>query len=291
MKILTFINPCACDGKTLRMEPKIKNWLSKTSHEFLFMVSSSPEEMRMKMLDAKSNGFDAIYLIGGDGTIHEALPSIAKMDLPFGIIPIGRGNDFARNIRISRDVKENCIIPQHPMIHKIDLPTINGIPFGSIASLGFDATVSKLAHDHRGYFGGTLGYIICVLKALRSFKPFSIDITIDDYNWKGRISMIAMANGPYYGGGMKIAPQAVMNDGKITMCIVRELSSTELLQQFPKVFKGTHVSHPSVYIRSGRQIQLSAENHQEIFADGEHCGTLPAICKIGNQMVKIILPK
>jgi YegS/Rv2252/BmrU family lipid kinase len=211
-----------------------------------------------------------------------------ETNLPFGFLPCGRGNDFARNIGLTTNLRTNCALPSNPLFHQFDLPTINNIPFVAVAYVGFDAEVNRLANDGKGYFGGTLGYIVCVLKALKNFIPFEVEITIDDHTTKERVMMVTVANAPFYGGGMKIAPEAKMNDGVLDICIVKEISKFELLQQLPKVFKGTHVFHPRIMMKTGQRIKLVSDEHREIFADGEYAGNLPAECMIGNRKVKVM---
>ncbi|MDI6764669.1 MAG: YegS/Rv2252/BmrU family lipid kinase [Thermodesulfobacteriota bacterium] len=288
MRILVVVNPAAGGGKTLRLLPRIKRWLSESPHEFLFVIPKSPEEMRQEILNAPAGGMEAVLLLGGDGTVHDALPAIAKTNLPFGFLPCGRGIDFARNTGLPMDLKESCDLPSSPSVYQSDLPTINGKPFICIAYVGFDAEVNKLTNDGKGYFNGTLGYTVCVLKALKKFKPFEIEMTIDDHCLRERVMMVSVANGPYYGGGMKIAPQATMDDGILDICIVKEISKWELLRQFPKVFKGTHISHPKIIMKSGRSIKIVSDESREIFADGEHVGSLPAECMIGSRTIRIL---
>lgn len=291
MKILVIANPLAGRGKTLRHLPRIKRWLSESAHEFLFEITESAAEMHSRILDASSRGIDALLLSGGDGTVHQALPAVAETGIPFGFLPCGRGNDFARNIGQPMDLKSNCAWLSAPSLRQLDLPSIDQkIPFMAIAYVGFDSEVNRLANAHQGYFNGTLGYIICVLKALKNFKPFEIEITIDDRTWKERVMMVSIANGPFYGGGMKIAPQAVMDDGVLDICIVKEISKLELLRQFPKVFKGTHVTHPKIMMSSGRKVKIVSDEERELFADGEHAGKLPAECTIGSQTIQVLAP-
>jgi YegS/Rv2252/BmrU family lipid kinase len=288
MRILVIVNPAAGGGKTLRLLPRIKRWLSESPHEFLFVIPKSPEVMRSEIINASAQGIDAILLSGGDGTVHQALPAIAKTNISLGFLPCGRGNDFARNTGILSNLKKSCHLPPDPYFSKIDLPTVNNTPFIGIAYVGFDAEVNKLTNDGKGYFNGTLGYTVCVLKALKKFRPFEIEMTIDDHSLRERVMMVSVANGPYYGGGMKIAPQAAMNDGILDICIVKEISKWELLRQFPKVFKGTHISHPKIIMKSGRSIKIVSDESREIFADGEHVGSLPAECMIGSQTLRIL---
>ena len=288
MRILVIVNPAAGGGKTLRLLPRIKRWLSESPHEFVFVIPKSPEEMRSEILNASANGIDAILISGGDGTVHDILPAIATTNLPLGFLPCGRGNDFARNTGLPTDLKKSCDLPSIPPVYQSDLPTINGKPFIGIAYVGFDAEVNGLVNEGKGFFNGTLGYTVCVLRALKNFKPFEIEMTIDDHSLRERVMMVSVANGPYYGGGMKIAPQATMDDGILDICILIEISKWELLRQFPKVFKGTHISHPKIIMKSGRSIKIVSDESRKIFADGEHVGSLPAECIIGSQTIRIL---
>lgn len=267
---------------------RIKTALEQSSHDFLWQITDSPQKMKEGIFDASRNGVRCVLLMGGDGTVHEALSSIEQTSLPFGLLPCGRGNDFARNIGISLNLTKNCIIPAEPLFFRLDLPSINGNFFGSIACMGFDAEVNKFAMEKKGYFGGTLGYIICVLRALKTFKPFEVEIRIDDFRWGGQVMMVAISNGPYYGGGMKIAPHASMNDGLFDVCVIQEVSKGKLLREFPKVFRGTHIPHPKVLMKRGKRVEVNGDQHREIFADGEQAGTIPCVAEIGGQQIYVM---
>jgi YegS/Rv2252/BmrU family lipid kinase len=246
--------------------------------------------MCSEIIGASAQGFDAVLLLGGDGTVHDALPAILSANIPFGYLPGGRGNDFVRNIGFTADLRKSCRIPSNPLFHQLDLPIINQTPFISTAYVGFDAEVNRLANDKKGYFDGKLGYTICVLKALKNFKPFEIEMTIDGHRFRERVMLVTIANGPYYGGGMKIAPQAIMDDGVLDICIVKEISKLELLRQFPKVFNGTHITHPKIIMTSGKKIKITSDESREIFSDGEYVGILPAECTIGSQSLRVLFP-
>jgi YegS/Rv2252/BmrU family lipid kinase len=246
--------------------------------------------MRERIENARSAGFDAVVLIGGDGTVHEALPAVTAEGLPLGIIPCGRGNDFARNLGLPLDPRANLFLDGVPERRRVDLPSVNGVPFGSIACIGFDAEVNRLARDGRGYFRGTLGYLVCVLRALPGFRPFDVQVRIGDRFWSGEILMMAVANGACYGRGMKIAPAAIMEDGRLDVCIVEPLPKLELLWNFPQVFRGTHITHPKVTMDSGSSVVVSSTEPHEIFADGEYVGTTPAVCAISRQSLELLLP-
>lgn len=288
MNILVIVNPLARNGKTLKNLSKVRKTIEESPHDFIWRVTDTPEEMRTEISNATQNEIHCILLMGGDGTVHEALPAIKQTALPFGLLPCGRGNDFARNIGIPRNLLRNCSLSSDPLFLGLDLPFINDRPFGSIACIGFDAEVNKFAKEKKGYFGGTLGYIICVMRALKAFRPFDVEIRIDDFIWSGRIMMVVISNGPYYGGGMKIAPDALMNDGSFDVCIIQEVSKWELLREFPKVFRGTHTDHPKVLIKSGERVEVNSAEKREIFADGEYIGNIPCVATIGEQRIQVM---
>lgn len=290
MRLLVVVNPSAGYGKTLRLLPKVRQWLSESSHELEFVIPNSPEEMRQEIERVSGQGIDAILLLGGDGTVHDALPAVAAKNIPFGFLPCGRGNDLVRNAGLHANLKKNCSLPPNLSFSRFDLPTVNQIPFIGIAYVGFDAEVNRMANDGVGHWSGKLGYIAGVFGTLKNFRPFEIEMTIDGETLRERVMMVSIANAPFYGGGMKIAPQAVMDDGLLDICIVKEISMLELLRQFPKVFKGTHIYHPKIIMKSGRRIKMVSDEPREVFADGERVGTLPAECMIGGQTVRVLTP-
>jgi YegS/Rv2252/BmrU family lipid kinase len=290
MKILAVVNPFSSAGKTSKLLPYFKSLTSDSFHQFDWQLFDSKEKMSSAILSAKSLEFDAIMVAGGDGTISNALPDVIKTGLPICYLPCGRGNDFARNVGIPLDIKKALSYPSEPKIKHIDLPTVNDVPFGSTAYIGVDTKVTELANRPNRLFKGKIGYNFYVLKALFNFDPFEIEIITDDDIWKGRIMMVVIANGSDYGGGMKIAPDAVIDDGILNLCIVKETSKLKLIRQFPKVFSGNHTSDPNVILKSGKQILIKADRHHKVFADGEYIQDLPVTITIKKQSLPVLMP-
>jgi diacylglycerol kinase (ATP) len=288
VRFLTLANPMAASGRAARMLPEITARFTGTPHAASGVVVASVVEMRSRILGARADGFEALILVGGDGTLHDALPAILEADLPLVLVPLGRGNDFARNIGVEPREWMKWDLRSEPFLRDIDLPSVNGVPFGSIACAGFDATVNRLARKHKRLFQGRIGYALCVLTALREVRAFPARIVADDAQWSGRALMIAVANGPCYGGGMRIAPGAVMDDGRLDVCIVEEISRLVLVSQFPRVYRGTHLGHPSVHILTGGRVEITADEPQDVYADGEYAGTLPAVCAVGGRKVRVL---
>jgi len=290
MNLLGIVNPRAAGGRSLKRLPALRAALDSSQHAVDWVVASSIGEARRRIREAPSCGVDGVLLVGGDGTVHGALPALREAALPFGILPCGRGNDFARNLGMPLHAPAANWRNDDVQIRHVDLPTVDGRPFASVASLGFDALASRLAVEHAGFFGGTFGYVVCVLRALRSFEPFDVELTVDEWSWKGRITLVAVANGACYGGGMRIAPNATMDDGVLEVCVVKAVSRTTLLAQFPKVFRGTHGSHPAVITVSGSVVTVQTCRSEVLYADGEYVGRTPTVVAVEPRSLPVLIP-
>jgi YegS/Rv2252/BmrU family lipid kinase len=290
MRLLVLINPHAAGGRSLRSLPRIRARLAAAGHAADFATTPTVEEMRRRIRKSARASVDGILLAGGDGTLHQALPALAGTDVPFGVLPCGRGNDFARNLGLPTRLDTVLREPVAFVVDEIDLPRINGEPFLSITGTGLDAQVNQLACDRQGWFHGRLGYLVCIVKALRNFAPLEVRLRVDDRAWQGWITLIAVANGPGYGGGLRIAPGADMRDGWLDVCVVKKVSRLELLRNLWRVMRGRHLDHPSVFLWRGRRVEISTDRPQPIFGDGEFMGTTPAACVVGDAKIRILRP-
>ena len=288
MRLLGLVNPNAGGGAALRRVAQLRA-CGPMAHEVEWVVTRSAYEAEELIARAAAGGVDGVVLVGGDGTVHRALGALAGAALPFAIIPAGRGNDFARNIGLGRGA--GALLRSRDIgVRRVDLPVVNGRAFGSVACLGFDAEVSRLARERAGRLGGTAGYLVCVGRALARLRPFPVELAVDGWRWSGDITLLAVANGPCYGGGMRIAPQAIMDDGVLDVCLVCRVGRATLLWHLPKVFRGEHAGHPRVILRRGPTVTIETEGAREIYADGEPAGSTPAVCSIGATQLRVLVP-
>jgi diacylglycerol kinase (ATP) len=117
-----------------------------------------------------------------------------------------------------------------------------------------------------------------------------VELEVDGWRWTGDVTLVAVANGPCYGGGMRIAPGAVMDDGLLDVCLVRQVGRATLLRQLPGVFRGKHIGHARVVLRRGSTVTLRTERAREIYADGEPAGCTPAVCSMGAARLQVLVP-
>ena len=288
MRLLGLANPDAAGGRALRRLARLRAEPS-VRHEVDWVVTRDGAEAGRIVRTARA--VDGAVLLGGDGTVHTALGALADTGLPFGVVPAGRGNDFVRNLGLRPRVAETLLRAANLVVRHCDLAQVNGVPFANIASVGFDAVVNRLAYEGAGVLGGTAGYVICVLRALATLRPVAASITVDDWRWSGEITMVAVANGPCYGGGMRIAPDAALDDGLLDVCVVRRVSRATLLRHFPRVFRGEHTRHPDVIVRRGASVRVETEHPEDVYADGEWSGQTPASWTVQRRGLRVLVPE
>ncbi len=306
MNITVLINPRAGGGRPPKLLPLVRRWLPQLSHRFNFEMTTSCEDLVSRAGEAIRRKVDAILALGGDGTLHH-IARLAGEDGPaIGVLPGGRGNDFARNHGYPGTLRAICEGFAKPVVKLVDLPTVNGVPFLSIAGTGFDSLVSRLTRDSRCRLGGTTCYIWNLLRALLLFRPVKLRIDIADRRIEGRFMMAAVANAPCYGGGMRLAPEATPDDSLLHVVLIHEMSKWGLLRRFPKVYAGRHVHEKGVEIVKTRMVTLSQGGEEtggvvrgkgrepagigELYADGEFVTRLPATLEIGSRRMRVLVP-
>jgi YegS/Rv2252/BmrU family lipid kinase len=255
---------------------------------------------------------DAILLFGGDGTIHRHLGQLVRLGLPVLVVPAGSGNDFASSLGLHRvrdsfaAWKQFC--GQPTTFHEIDLgvicpimnpgeaPSMQGPRyFCCVAGVGLDGEVSRRANRLPRLLRGNGGYVLSLLPTIFTFAPFALKIlTPGDGDWTIRSNrptlLAAVANTPFYGGGMKIAPEAKMDDGLLDVCLVGAVTPLRLLRLFPTVYSGQHLKIREVDYLHASRLQVETEAPMDVYADGEYVCRTPVEVSIQRAALKVIGP-
>jgi len=283
--LILFANPRSGRGKGARVLSIIEAFLKTNNEDFITVSTNSLEESLTSLAQTIDKNLNAkVVVIGGDGMVHAAINSIDGN--PIGVIPAGTGNDFARALGLQlEDPIGNIRNVLSAIVEEFDLGKVDNQYFAAICSTGFDSIVNERANKLR-WPHGKMKYNIAMLLELPRFKPRSYDIVIDGKLMQTRAMLIAVANGMSYGGGMKVCPNAQLQDGLLDIMILAPVSKFEFIRIFPSVFKGKHVSHPAVSITQGRSIQISA--NAVAYADGERVGPLPLNISISPNRLKVL---
>lgn len=271
MKILFIVNPIAGTDKAKKLIPLIREKMDKTSISYSLVMTSQPKEATSLTMEGLEEGFDSIVAVGGDGTINEvAMGIIQKGYGTLGIIPGGTGNDLARSLDVPLDPEEALYSLLGGTKKHIDFGKINGRLFLNVASMGLDAEIVKRTEIIKKIIKGSVAYTISLIATLVVYKPKRLTIELDEETIEMDAMLAAIANGKYYGGGMKICPMALLNDGYFHVVIVRKLNKFRLLTLFPLVFKGSHVNLTDIVkIYKSKKVKLKFDKELLLNIDGE----------------------
>ncbi|MCY6354275.1 diacylglycerol/lipid kinase family protein [Clostridium sp. ZS2-4] len=293
MKHLFIINPKAGKGKTLEIIPKIKKIFKEIKEEFIIEITERPGHATELVRNYVKKESYRVYAVGGDGTLNEVLNGMVNSGSCLGVIPNGSGNDFVRSIyekTVFENILKNTILGE---TKEIDLVEINNRCFINISSIGIDAEVTYNARKLKRlpFISGGLAYILSVFITIFKYKCRYIQLKIDDKEIESTITLLTLANGKYYGGGMKVAPYADLQDGILDLCIIDKLSRIRMLTLFPKLIKGKHEEIKEVSFHKGRKITLAAEEEIAVNIDGEIIKSQQIQCNIIPKGINVIIPQ
>jgi diacylglycerol kinase (ATP) len=267
-------------------------------------------------LPASSTEADAILIFGGDGTVHRHLAQLVKLQLPVLVVPCGSGNDFARalNLRSTRDALAAWreFVSGRGSVRQIDLGVITpsdagGTPaphnpalkkyFCCVGGVGLDVEVARLANRLPRALRRRGGYLLSLLPALSRFQAVAVEVATQENllsgfrtHYSGPTMLVAFANGPTFGGGLRIAPRAQLDDGRLEVCIVSAMTKSRLLRLFPSVYSGTHVKFREVKYSQAERLRIVAVPPSEVYADGEYVCSTPVEVRVERAALKVIVP-
>ena len=228
-------------------------------------------------------------VMSGDGLIGQVGGALAGSETPLGMIPGGRGNDLARVLGIPKEPAGSVAILANGETRRIDVGEVNGRHFLCIASCGFDSDANRIANEAR-LVRGNLVYAYAALRALIAWKPATFILELDGQAVENIGYSVAIANSKAYGGGMFIAPDADLADGRFDVVLTGEGGKLHFLTNLPKVFKGTHVENDEVRVMRASEVTIAADRPFAVYADGEHLTDLPARLRTLPGALRVIAP-
>jgi YegS/Rv2252/BmrU family lipid kinase len=281
------VNPSAGGGRTNKLLKTALAALADGGIEPRRITTENVEHGRREARLAAERG-DRVLVMSGDGLIGQVGGELANTGTVMGIIPGGRGNDLARVLGIPADVEEAAGIIAAGQTRRIDVGEVNGARFLCIASCGFDSDANRIANESR--IRGPLVYAYAALKALAAWKPARFSLSIDGEPIEVVGYTIAAANSKAYGGGMFIAPDAQLDDGKLDVVAISDVPKTRFLRGLPAIFKGEHVDNPEVALHRCSELEIRADRPFAIYADGDPVAELPASLRVLPAALTMIVP-
>lgn len=268
------INPTSGHGKGVKVGQKVVEYFDRHNMDYQVFSGSSADLLRKELEShLQTHSCKGIISVGGDGLAHLVLQVAVPRQIPFAVMPAGTGNDIVRTLGWSLDEIESYLdrVTTVPA-SAIDLGNVDSEWFAAILSTGFDSVVNERA-NRLSWPKGPQRYNVAIAMELPQFKPLKYEITVDTHSFTTKAMLIAIGNGRSYGGGMYVCPQAQMHDGLFDVMILEPVSKIEFLKVFPKVYSGSHITHPKVKIFRTKRITLVAD--AIAYADGERIGPAP----------------
>ncbi|MBM3167118.1 MAG: diacylglycerol kinase family lipid kinase, partial [Chloroflexi bacterium] len=250
---------------------------------------------------AGKKGYEFIVSVGGDGTIHEIANGLhqagAAAQVPVGIVNTGTGADYIRTIGVPRRYKEACKCLLSPNRRMVDLGVVEYTRKGkrekrlfvNFAGIGFDAEVVRATTEKFKAMGSMPSYLMGLLSTLASYENRDVKIIVDGKSGERRICTVMLNNGRYGGGGMKPAPDADPGDGFFDLMIIDDITKPDLLVSIPRIYSGTHGTHPKVTLTRAREVEIHPIRNSAVQADGELLGEAPARFSILPAALSIII--
>jgi YegS/Rv2252/BmrU family lipid kinase len=297
--VKVIINPAARGGKTAGQWPVISELLKQNDIPFDHAFTEGPGHGIDLAKEAVNAGYETIAVVGGDGTVNEVVNGIVDKDgkgrATLGIICTGTGRDCIRSLNIPYDFSKTCKVLANRNCVDIDLGHVEYISnsrksrryYINTAGLGFDASVAERTRRFKR-MGGTIPFLLAFATVFAAYKAKNITLDIDGRIKQDRYLLIAINNGRYFGGGMKIAPDADPCDGLLDVVTIRDVHKLRLLYNFPRLYRGTHITHPRVDIYKARCVDVKTSEKMLLQLDGEVVGEAPASFSIIPSALRVI---
>jgi YegS/Rv2252/BmrU family lipid kinase len=287
LRVLIVVNPNASGAAEAL--PQIEAWFADRA-QATFVVTHKKKDLK-RILTEEGQAADRIVIGGGDGTLSKALPELLKLQKPVAVLPLGTANDFARTLGLPADPLKAAEIALEGREHRIDLGLVNGTPYLNVASVGLASDVIKAQSKTLKRRWKVLSYAIGLMRAARNLQAFVVDLDIDDGpRWSAAVYQVGIANGRHHGGGLTVAEDAAIDDGKLHIYVVYPGTFWQLFACLTHLRFG--LMKPNVLDRhTATRVMLSTRRPRPVDADGRHAADTPAEFALAPRVLTVLVPQ
>lgn len=299
------VNPVAGKGRGEDVGVAVLAGLRRRGHVVSDLTAHDLRTATAQARRAAVAGLDALVVVGGDGLVHLGAQVVAQTDLPLGIVAGGTGNDVARALGLPRgDVAaslsalEAALAAGPRVVDAVSVGSPQHVArewFLGALSCGIDAAVNARANA-LAWPRGAARYVRALGPELRAFRPYGYRVTTDEGVWESAGTVVVAANGPWIGGGIRVAPDARLDDGLLDVVVAGPLTRAGVVRVFPGMYAGRHLRHPQVRVVRTRTVLVEHAPHlgappPEAHADGERIGPLPLVAEVVPGAVRVLAPR
>lgn len=285
MHLKLIYNPAAGRGRARRHIGEAERYFVDRGARVEIEESASPADMSRIAAESSRAGFDRVVVCGGDGSLNLGIRDFDLDSGTLGLLPLGSGDDFAHVLGISSKLAKACDVVLNGTPRLVDVATANSRRYLGVAGLGFDSEVAEYA-GHVKYLRGSLIYLYSIMRVLPRFTPHRVRIN----GHAEEIMFAAVGNSRQYGGGIRITPEAKIDDGALDLCVVHRTTRGQLLKTLPKAYTGAHVKSPFVATSRGSEFVVEGDREMVVYADGERVTTTPVRFALADKKLRIVAP-
>ena len=288
-ELRVIVNPAAGHGAGRRYLDTLRG----LGHEFgltlTFKLTEFAGHATRLARDAVKEGVERLVVVGGDGTVGEAVNGLANSSLAMGIVAVGTGNDLARSLGLPIHQPARALqIAGTGTRMKMDLGLVGERYFASVLGVGFPAAVAVEANRIRKIRGSAV-FLVAMYKALFRMKAFPMKVRMDDGCIESRLTSVVIQNTPYTGGGLLIAPEASLDDGRLDVIAVDDIGRMRLMLNLPKLYLGHHVTHRNFTLTQSERVQIDTEEKLPAMCDGDLFGYTPLEVSTAREALSVIV--
>lgn len=292
--VLVLVSPTSGRGKAGRLAPALSRGLRRAGLAHEVVISREPAHAQRTAARAAERGALAVVAVGGDGMVHLCANGLIGSETALAVVPAGTGNDFARCLGLDPKAPLGVVeLLASGRLRAVDAVLATGPGwrrhYVCVAGVGFDSETNAYANTLTR-LRGTPRYVAAVFRTLVRFRPASFRVSVDGAERRLGAMLVAVGNAASYGGGMRVCPDASLDDGLLDVCVVGAMSKLSFVRAFPKVFSGKHVYHPAVITMRGSEIEVEAARPFEVYVDGERGGPLPARFEVLPGALRVVAP-
>jgi YegS/Rv2252/BmrU family lipid kinase len=286
--VCLIVNPHAGGGRAAKQLPAVEAALRELGVEPRVRQTAGLDHAR-ELAAAALDAEETVVAMGGDGLVGAVAGVVCARDGVLGVLPGGRGNDFARKLGIPADPALACSVLAGGAEKRVDVADADGATYLGIASAGIDSDVQVIANATRLPLGGQV-YAYGVLRALATWKPARWKVWADGAERSFAGYSVAVANSGVFGGGMALVPDASLHDGLLDVVLTSDVPKRRYLANLPRVFRGTHLDEPGLELLQAREVRFQADRPFAVYADGDPIAALPCRIRVVPGALRVLAP-
>lgn len=294
---LFLVNPASANGSTGRQWPVLARRAAELGLRGDALLSERPGHLTELAAQAVEAGATQLAIVGGDGTVYEVVNGVLRAgggEVELAVLPRGTGRDFARSLGLPKRFDDAVRVALEGHVRTIDAGRATfhhgEAWFANFAGAGISGAIARDANASSKALGGRASFMVSTVKVFARWGSARVEARVDAESRSGRMFEIVAMNGPYAGGGMRLAPDAALDDGLLDCVLFGDVTKLDFLTTFPKIYSGRHLAHPKIELLRGSSISVESDPPLPVVLDGEQPGTTPARFEIVPRALRVRVP-